>query len=194
MGLMDPESKHIEANDSVDSDYVRRIYDLARICGGTPIFNASLGHAAVVIERIMANACTSVSILSGSLDPRVYGRSRVLKETMQFLNREHCELRIILEGKHPEALKHNAFLERFKDHARVSLRFMPEREQARYNFHFVVADGESYRIEADKSKVSAVVAFGHLQGALNLERVFAILWDLAEAPPPTELDAAAELC
>ena len=183
MRLMDPESKHREDIDSVDSDYVRRIYELARSCDGTPIFNASLGHAAVVVERIMANACTSVSILSGSLEPRVYGRSRVLRETMRFLDREHCEMRIILEGKHPDVLRHNAFLERFKDHAKVSLRFMPEREQARYKFHFLVADGESYRIEADKSKSSAVVAFGHLQGALNLEKVFGILWNLAETPP-----------
>ena len=194
MGLMDPESKQGEDIDSVDSDYVSRIYELARVCGGTPILNASLGHAAVVIERIMANACTSVSILSGSLDPRVYGRSRVLRETMQFLDREHCQMRIILEGKHPDVLRQNAFLERFKDHAGVSVRFMPEREQARYSFHFVVADGESYRIEVDKSRSSAVVAFGHLEGALNLERVFGTLWGLAEAPPPRELGKAAELC
>lgn len=191
---MDSESKHREDIDTGDANYVRRIYELARICDGTPIFNASLGHAAVVIERIMANACTSVSILSGSLEPRVYGRSRVLMETMRFLDREHCEIRIILEGKHPGVLKRNAFLERFKDHPKVSLRFMHEQEQARYKFHFLVADGESYRIEPDKSQSSAVVAFGHLQGALNLERVFGTLWDLAETPPPRALDKVAALC
>ena len=179
---MEPGNKPSEEIDSVDSDYVRRVHDLARVCDGTPFFNASLGHAAVIVERIMADACTSVSILSGSLEPRVYGRSRVLRETMRFLDRRHCEMRIILEGKYPDVLRDNAFLERFTDHPSVSLRFMPEREQDRYKFHFLVADGESYRIEADKSKSSAVVAFGHLQGALNLERVFGTLWDLAEVP------------
>ena len=185
---MDPENKQSEDIDSVDSDYVRRVNELARICDGTPFFNASLGHAAVIVERIMADACTSVSILSGSLEPRVYGRSRVLRETMKFLDRRHCAMRIILEGEYPDVLRDNAFLERFTDHPSVSLRFMPEREQARYKFHFLVADGESYRIEADKTKSSAVVAFGHLQGASNLERIFGILWDLAEAPlPPSKV-------
>lgn len=183
---MSPANKPREDIHSVDSDYVRRVHDLARVCDGTPFFNASLGHAAVIVERIIADACKSVSILSGSLDPRVYGRSRVLREAIRFLDHRRCEMRIILEGKDPDVLKDNDFLKRFKDHARVSLRFMPEREQSRYKFHFLVADGESYRIKADKTKSSAVVAFGHLQGASNLERLFGILWDIAEAPlsPP----------
>ena len=183
MRLMDPENKPKEDIDSVDADYVRRVDELARICDGTPFYNASLGHAAVIVARMMADACTSVSILSRSLEPRVYGRSRVLRETMRFLERRHCVMRIILEGKYPDVLQDNDFLERFTDHASVSLRFMPEREQRRYKFHFLVADGESYRIEADKSKSSAIVAFGHQEGALNLERIFETLWDLAVPAP-----------
>ena len=183
MRLMDPENKPQEDIDGIDAGYVRRVGELARICDGTPIYNASLGHAAVIVERMMADACKSVSILSRSLEPRVYGRSRVLRETMRFLDRRHCEMRIILEGKYPDVLQDNDFLKRFTDHASVSLRFMPEREQRRYKFHFLVADGESYRIEADKSKSSAVVAFGHRDGALNLERIFETLWDLAVPAP-----------
>ena len=183
MKSMDPENKPTEDVDSVDSDYVRRVDELARICDGTPFYNASLGHAAVIVERMMADACKSVSILSRSLEPRVYGRSRVLRETLRFLDRRHCEMRIILEGKYPDVLKGNDFLERFADHASVSVRFMPEQEQARYKFHFLVADGESYRIEADKSKSSAIVAFGHQEGASNLERIFEVLWNLARPCP-----------
>ncbi len=183
MRLMNPENKPNEDLNSVDPDYVRRVNELARICDGTPFYNASLGHAAVIVERMMADACNSVSILSRSLEPRVYRRSRVLRETMRFLDHRHCEMRIILEGKYPDVLKGNDFLERFTDHASVSVRFMPEREQGRYKFHFLVADGESYRIEADKSKSSAIVAFGHYEGADNLERIFETLWNLARPCP-----------
>lgn len=77
--MMNPENKPNEDLNSVDPDYVRRVNELARICDGTPFYNASLGHAAVIVERMMADACKSVSILSRSLEPRVYGRSRVLQ-------------------------------------------------------------------------------------------------------------------
>ena len=183
MRLMDPDHEPTKDLDSVDSAYVRRVDELARICDGTPFYNASRGHAAVIVERMMADAYNSVSILSRSLEPRVYGRSRVLRATLRFLDLRHCEMRIILEGKYPDVLQGNDFLKRFMDHANVSVRLMPEREQARYKFHFLVADGESYRIEADKSKSSAIVAFGHQEGADNLERIFGILWNLAHPCP-----------
>lgn len=182
MNLRDLGNRPREDLEGVDADYVRRVDELARLCDGTPFFNASLGHAAVIVERMMADACKSVSILSGSLEPRVYGESRVLRKSMRFLSNPHCKMRIILEGNYPDVLRDNAFLERFEHHERVSLKFMPERIQSRYKFHFLVADGESYRIEADKSKSSAIVAFGHKEGALNLERVFGNLWKLAEDP------------
>ena len=49
-----------------------------------------------------------------------------------------------------------------------------------YGFHFVVVDDDSYRFESDKTKPSAVAAFGHKEGAENLNEIYEYLWDQCE--------------
>lgn len=168
-----------DSADSVDEDYVDRVHGLARLRDGTAFFNASPGHVSVVLECLIAGACRSVSILAGNLDPRVYGRIRVLRQSERFLDRPDCSLRIMLEGEYPDVLEANAFLQHFRKRPNLELRFVPKAQQERYDFHFVVADGESYRFEPDKSKSAAIVAFGDRKGASNLEGIVGELWALS---------------
>lgn len=158
-------------------NYLDRVDDAAHRRDGQPFFNESLGHTAVIVERVIADAYRSVSILSRNLEPRIYGRNRTLDSTMRFLDEDPRGMRILLEDADRKAHAENPFLNKFKDHPKVALRHVPENLQKKYEFHFLVADGESYRFEPDKSKSAAIVAFGDAEGANNLESIFNRIWE-----------------
>ena len=66
---------------------------------GAPIFNGSMEHASVVVETLFSTAQEQVSILTGSLNPRIYGRERVVAEAKLYLAVSHTNrLRIMLES------------------------------------------------------------------------------------------------
>lgn len=159
-----------------ERDYLFRIELASKWKTGERLINSSSSHAAAIVKQMIGDADRSVSILSRNLDPRLYGRNRTLATTAQFLDENPGEMRIILEEKDSDELSQNPFICRFKDHPRVEFRFIPIHEQSRYKFHFLVADGDTYRFEPDKAKTAAVVAFGDTEGGSNLERIFETLW------------------
>ena len=163
--------KHLER------DYLYRVELASKWRNGEKLLNGSLSHAAAIIKQMIGDADRSVSILSRNLDPRLYGRNRTLATTARFLDENPGEMRIILEEKDSDELSQNSFVRRFKDHPRVKFRFIPIHEQSRYKFHFLVADGDTYRFEPDKAKTTAVVAFGDMEGGSNLELIFETLWN-----------------
>lgn len=165
---------------SVDASYIDLVEAAALCKNGDPFLNSSLAHAAVIVQRIIADAYHSVSILSRSLDPRVYGRNQTLDTTSRFLDEAPRRMRILMEEGDEIAHAGNPFLNKFKDRPNVELRIVPRRLQEKYKFHFLVADNESYRFEPDKTKSAAIVAFGHAEIANKLERVFATLWRQCE--------------
>jgi len=78
--------------------YRQRIRTLARRQDGQAIYNATVEHATIVVEHLFSNAGESVDILTGSLNPRVYGRDPVIKEAQLFLlTSQQNRIRIILE-------------------------------------------------------------------------------------------------
>lgn len=164
----------------VDASYIDLV-EAAAVCkNGDPFLNSSLAHAAVIVERIIADAYHSVSILSRSLDPKVYGRNRTLDTTSRFLDEAPRRMRILVEEGNESAHAENPFLNKFKDRPNVEIRIVPRLLQEKYKFHFLVADHESYRFEPDKTKSAAIVAFGHTEVADKLERVFGTLWKQSE--------------
>lgn len=166
-----------QASTRVDANYINLVEAAALSKNGDPFLNSSLAHAAVIVQRIIADAYRSVSILSHSLDPQVYGRNRTLDTTSRFLDEVPRRMRILMEEGNESAHAENPFLNKFKNHPNVELRIVPPHLQEKYEFHFLVADHESYRFEPDKTKSAAIVAFGHTEGATNLERVFEALWE-----------------
>lgn len=169
--------RHHDYLDPVGRDYLDRVDAAAHRRDGQPFFNESLGHAAVIVERVVADAYRSVSILSRNLEPRVYGRNRTLDTTARFLDEDPRGMRILLEDADPKSHAENPFLNKFKNHPKVGFRHVPQDLQKKYEFHFLVADGESYRFEPDKSKSAAIVAFGDTEGANNLENIFDRIWE-----------------
>lgn len=149
---------------------------------GEPIFNASMEHASVVVETLFSTAQKQLSILTGTLNPRVYGREAVVTEARLFLAASHRNsLRIILESDSSiDRCRHPLFIA-CSDFTNIELRVASPELQERYDFHFLVADEDCYRLENDKNRPLATAHFGDAEGAKNLNRIFDILWESSDS-------------
>lgn len=165
---------------SLDS-YRERVEELARRRDGTPIYNGSIEHAAIVIEKLFAHASDRMLILSGKLNARVYGHGKVMREARLFLAEAGHLVRILLEEDDEKDLKDHPFFEEFANYDNVKVRTVPSEWQERYGFHLIVMDGDSYRFERDKRYHAAIAAFGDTDGAKRFENIFDTLWEQSEA-------------
>lgn len=157
--------------------YRDMVKDHARKRSGASILNASNEHASVVVEALFATAQEQVSILTGSLNPRVYGRDPVVMEARLYLAvSQENRLRVILESDSQIDRARHPLLIACSDFTNVELRVAPPEVQERYDFHFLVADEDCYRLKSDKALPFARAQFGDVEGAQNLNRLFDILW------------------
>lgn len=162
---------------SVASDYRSEVFVAARERRGVPIYNASLEHASVVIEALFNTADRNVSILTGSLNPKVYGGYDIVSQALAFASKPASELYVLLEENDEDLYQYNPFVQILKKFDKVEFRHIPKAVQGRYEFHFMVADCDSYRFEQNRNSPVAVAAFGHSEGGDNLCSVFNSLWD-----------------
>lgn len=145
---------------------------------GEPIFNASMEHGSVVVETLFSAAQEQVSILTGSLNPRMYGRERVVTEAKLYLAVSHKNrLRIMLESDSEIDRQRHPLFSACADFPNIDLRVVPPENQERYDFHFLVADADCYRLQSDRNCPLATARFGDVEGARNLNRLFDILWE-----------------
>ncbi len=157
--------------------YRDMVKEQAWMRSGAPVFNGSTEHASAVVETLFATAQEQVSILTGSLSPRVYGRQPVVTEAKLYLAVSHKNrLRIILERDSKIDRQRHPLLIACSDFPNVELRVAPPEVQEWYDFHFLVADADCYRLVSDKTLPLATARFGDVEGAQNLNRIFDILW------------------
>lgn len=162
-------------------EYRQLVRSIASKRDSQPIYNASVEHASIVIENLFAKAKRRVDVLSGNFNPRVYGRTAVVEEAKLFLaSSVNNKLRVILEEDSPEDRAIHPFFQMCADSRSVQLRIASQDVQDLYGFHFVLMDNDSYRFESDKTKASAVAAFGHRKGAENLSGIYEYLWNQCE--------------
>ena len=157
--------------------YREIVRSVVRTRDGQPIYNASVEHASVVIENLFASARRRIDVLSGSFNPRVYGRDAVIEEAKLFLaSSQENQLRIILENdSEPDRLFH-PFFRACSHFPNLEVRVAPLDVQDRYQFHCVLVDDDSYRFASDKRRPSAVAAFGDRTGAEILEKAYSFIW------------------
>lgn len=166
-------------------DYLDKVKLLAKQRNGRIFFNDSLEYAATVVEHILAGARWSVSILTGNLNPQVYGSRLVLEMAQEFLrssDRTAGRMRIIMEDisnytDNPFLINLGYFQR--QEIAPIEVRTVSFDVRNRYGFHLLMTDNDSYRFEPDKSNLSSVVSFGDNDGAKHLGRVFNRIWDLS---------------
>lgn len=165
---------------SQDMDrYRKHVRDLAKKREGTPVFNGSTDHAAVIAENMFARANNEVCIFSGKVNARVYATNEVREQIGLFLADDTHKLRVIVEDYTESNLTDHPFFDNFLNNENVTVRGLPLDISDTINYHFLVMDTDCYRFEGDKTKHEAVAAFGEPKGAINLKSVFENLWVLS---------------
>jgi hypothetical protein len=149
-------------------EYRKRVKALAALRNGGAIFNGSADHAAVIVENLFAVANHHVRILSGDLDARVYGNSRVVQRAAEFLGHSDHRLDIMLEENTLSA--HHPLMQIVGNNPNVSLRLIRADVAEGIPYHFMIADEDCYRFEEQKGTHKAVAAFGD-PNAMNLSSI-----------------------
>lgn len=117
-------------------------------------------------------------ILTGKLNPRVYGRDDVIMQAKLFLASDAGNrMRIILEENKPENRKLHPLLQGLSSYEGFSVRYAPSSLQDSYGFHFVAADNDCYRFKRDKTESSAIAAFGDIERGPILTEFFEKTWN-----------------
>jgi hypothetical protein len=161
-------------------DYRALIARSIRERDGSPIPNGTLAHATVLMEAMFQTASRKIRILTGELNPRVYGTPEVVAYSRQFLADSDHSLEIIFEGDFDEnqAARH-PLLSAAGPGANLRLWKLKPDFRSRVISHFALMDDDTYRFEADKTKSSAVAAFGNKEFTKVLSDVFQTLRDRA---------------
>ncbi len=173
--------------------YRARVDRMIRERTGKPIFNGSLDHAAIIIERMFAHAKHEMRILTHNLHPRAYAPDETLEQAGLFLAESDKTLQILLESVDPIELRIHPFLRRFGRFPNVEIRHIPPGLIDIYNYHMTLMDEDSYRFEGDRSKPVAVAVFGDIEGAENLQKIYARLWERSDPVEVPEGNAEVEL-
>ena len=147
---------------------------------GTPLYNGSLDHAAVLAEEMFASANSSVCIFSGSLNARVYGTSDLVEKARQFLSDTSHKVRVLLEEPSKVDADDHLFVREFVGNDDVSFKSLPLGMKGAVDYHFIVMDSDSYRFEGDKAEPTAIAAFGDEAGGRRLTEIFDTLWDASQ--------------
>ena len=170
--------------ESQEAQYRSEVLSAARAMNGVPIFNASLTHATVVLEVLFTIAESNVSILTGSLNPKVYGGYEMVSHALGFVRKPKSHLNILLEETATDLYQFNPFVQILRGFPRVKFRFVPHSTRDLYKYHFVVVDSSCYRFEQNRDFPTAVAAFGDKAIGINLNKAFDALWKKGE---PVEL-------
>ena len=158
--------------------YRKRVFALVEQKTGEAIYNGSIEHASIVMEALFAYAKRTVRILTGILNPAVYGSVEVMLAAHSFLSAPSSRIEILLED--PSVKPLNPFFSILGNRNNLLIKCMPQHVRTSYRCHCAIADADGYRFEADKSKPFAVAAFGDAEGGKVLTEVFSELWELAE--------------
>jgi hypothetical protein len=162
-------------------DYRDEVERLARARTGEPIYNSSVDHAAVIVEKLFRHARNNIRIISGSLKTELFGQEALAHEARAFLELDGTRLEIAIENDVESLDQNSEFVKVLSSFAgRVELRKMQSQVPAAVKYHFTLADDDSYRFEPDKTESKAVGVFGDTLGAKKLREAFDVIWGASE--------------
>lgn len=107
---------------------------------------------------------------------------KYIDSCIAFLEKEGAHLMILIEKKEEfNASTHPLILEIFKANLvhKIEFRCVPERFQHLYDYHLMVADSRSYRMEKGKNK-EAIAQFHENDLSLILDCRFNELWRISD--------------
>lgn len=170
--------------------YRSRIDRLIKEMTGELVLNGSPEHATVIVERMLANAATDVSILTRRFDPRIYGTEETVAQARLCLGDSNRSIEILIEQVNAETLSQHPFVVGNKpaiEAGNLKFRALHPEWASNVAFNFAVMDDNGYRFERDKTEPVATAAFGQTDFVARLRTIFANLWN---ASAPISLPAA----
>jgi len=145
---------------------------------GEAFLNRHAEHAWIIVELLFRKATESVEILSGSLNPSIYGDERVIASAMGFLDR--ClepvpfqpSLFVLVEnnGDWPTHPLISRVLNYFP--TKLEVRRVPPEVRNAYDFHFMLADKRHFRCKKSRQLPEAVVRFNSTETGESLHNLF----------------------
>lgn len=158
-------------------EYRSDVERLARERTGEPFYNSSIDHAAVIVEKMFRHANSEVCIVTEQLNGRVFGKDEVVEELEGFLSTAGHRVRILIENDISTLSEGHPFLRALRYHPNgYEMRRLSPELRDDVDYHFTLADNDSYRFEPSKSEWVAVAAFGDKETATRLGDVFNALW------------------
>jgi hypothetical protein len=167
-------------------EYRSHINRLVAEMSGETVLNGSHAHAAIIVERMFANAKNEMAIITRNFDPRIYGAGDTVDEAELFLGNPSRTARVVIENCDDEALERHPFWRRL--HAYPNLKFYkldPTVSQA-LKVNFSVMDDNGYRFEKDKTEPVAIASFGDAAFAAKLKDLFERICTMARPLVPQE--------
>lgn len=165
-------------------EYREHVKTLASLRTGDPIYNGSPEHAAIVVEQMFASAHSAVRLVTGDLNARVYGTSGVVQRAREFLGHSDHTLEILVE--HRTFSDTHPLIEELAGQPNFTILQLPASVSEVLKFHFMTADDDCFRFEAEKNSHAAVAAFGDKETAVHLNGIFATL---SAAARPIDIEA-----
>lgn len=158
-------------------DYREDVERLAVLRTGEAFYNSSIDHAAVIIEKMFRHAKSEICIITKQLNGRVFGQDQVVDEARRFLSNANHSVKILMEDGPNSLSEGHPLVQELKQHpAGYEIKRLPNDLMADVQYHFTVADDDSYRFEPNKNEWVAVASFGDKKGAKRLREVFDALW------------------
>jgi len=125
------------------------------------MLNGSEAHAAIIIERMFANAENQMRILTRRLDPAIYADEEVLAQVESFASDPNTVTNIIVEDISAQSLSVHRLFKLAQVLPNVHIHRLPEHLSEKIGFNYSVMDRRGYRFEDDKTQVNAIARFNN---------------------------------
>jgi hypothetical protein len=146
--------------------------------GPATFLNRHAEHGWIIADLLFTKANSCVEILSGTLNPEIYGDDRVVRSAISFLDR--CpiptpfepSLLILVErsgdwNSHPLISRVVATFPR-----KLEVRYVPEEIRSTYQFHFMLSDEKHFRCKLFRESREAFIEFNSVGTGDSLHKLF----------------------
>lgn len=162
-------------------DYKALVKRLADQKSSETIPNASISHAAVVIENLFSHADKSIRIFTGELNKEVYSLSAVREAAKDFLAKRAGTLEILIQNLLGAGdISEHQLIRDCLENSNCKVQYVTDENDKKINCHFIVADGRAWRFEPDKNTFEAIACFNDQDSAKKLESIFNTIFPRAK--------------
>jgi len=145
------------------------------------MLNGSEHHAAIIVERMFANANTDMRILTRRLDPAIYADEEVLLQAESFASNPDSDTRILVEDINEQSLAIHGMNKLTSKLPNMEIRRLKPEVSKKLKFNYSIMDSKIYRFENDKNKVNATVRRDDQAFAQDAANYFDELWETSVA-------------